>query len=323
MFKATEDDVSDAEYIINELRALGYAAFWTQHDCREFGSLARRERIYLIGCRDTRRDMDDEVLSMVHSLTSAFKRDPLDIFKFVARSMSDCTHIRLQYGFRLSTRAHTKGTEKAAFRDEHFEMFSLANIEWPVDTAAWDTTIFRFDAASVGERATEEIVMLHKVFPPKHLVEFCDVNSGLSYHLGFKLGSGKEEFEAAVANKTPWLPFPACMISHSKIAMRWLTPDGYHAVRVLDGWEHMAMIGWAPQDWNTESDGENELPSNECMISMAGNAFSGFAVAPVLASGLLAVGMSLNTRSGAAHCGDRVANEDDESDEYSEIEMVV
>ena len=62
----------------------------------------------------------------------------------------------------------------------------------------------------------------------------------------------------------------------------------------------MSLIGWDPANWHWHPEDKRARPSNSCMISMAGNAFSGFAVAPVLAAGLAVLGLSFSEKQSAA-----------------------
>ena len=54
-------------------------------------------------------------------------------------------------------------------------------------------------------------------------------------------------------------------------------------IRILEGWEHMAMVGW---DRKKRFCPGRPTISHEGLVSVAGNAFSGFAVFPVLVAGL-------------------------------------
>ena len=58
-------------------------------------------------------------------------------------------------------------SDKAVFRDEHFELFSLADHPWPVDLASLDSDLYAFDFRLIGERAAEEIDFLRSKFEPQ------------------------------------------------------------------------------------------------------------------------------------------------------------
>ena len=161
---------------------------------------------------------------------------------------------------------------------------ALVRLEWPVKPETLPVDYYRLPSpGEIGTRVFEEAVFMDKVFPPAHDVEFLDLNIGISWHLGWKNGSSVEDF-AHLIEKSPWTPRPMTMISKSILLMRL---RGQH-IRILDGWEHMQLIGWDHRIWDESVD----KPAHETMVSLSGNAFSGFAVHPVMMIGVALSGMA-------------------------------
>ena len=180
-------------------------------------------------------------------------------------------------------KAKQKASEAAAFRDDHFELFRLAGFEWPVQVGSLRGAYYRIPPAdSIGERVFEEVVFLDRAFSPAAPVEFVDVNSSLPWHLGWKLGGGAETFERAMKS-SPWSPFPRTLVSRSIVLMR--VCDSH--VRILEAWEHMALAGWSLRNFNSD----RPIASHDVLTSMAGNAFSGFAIAPVCIAAIAVAGL--------------------------------
>jgi hypothetical protein len=67
---------------------------------------------------------------------------------------------------------------------------SFAWLQWPVQPEDLPNSYYQLPSPEViGTRVFEEAVFMDKVFPPAHDVEFIDLNSGISWHLGWKNGS--------------------------------------------------------------------------------------------------------------------------------------
>ena len=89
--------------------------------------------------------------------------------------------------------------------------------------------------------------------------------------------------------KSPWNEKPGCFTGSSQLVLRKLkcidcvdciddVPLDYkcYTYRLLTGVEAMAMSGWCFSLWPKE----DPYPSNELLLSLAGNAFSLFAFGP-------------------------------------------
>ena len=60
-------------------------------------------------------------------------------------------------------------------------------------------------------------------------------------------------------------------------------------LRALEGYELMALAGWPRDGWTTDE----PLPDRPTCTSLAGNAFSAFAIGPMLIASIAALGIPL------------------------------
>lgn len=269
-------DKSDSSFIEDDLASMGYWGEWVIVQATEYGSPVERERMFFLGVHEA-HDPDGSAGSLLREVMRGLKSDPLD-----ARA---CL-VAPSWARGVQLPAKRAASAKAGYRDEHFELFRLANLPWPIEPSSVDPFVYNIRLQEVGERAFDEIYFLNEVFPPAAKIEFCDVNTGLSWQLGgIKLGLTRDEFLQA-CKKSPWRPVCGTLVSGSIIVMRETSDIGISSVRVLHGLEHMALIGWDFRLWRRAS-----IPGHDTMVSMAGNAFSGWACIPILVSALCMPGI--------------------------------
>jgi site-specific DNA-cytosine methylase len=132
------ESMSDAEYIVAELQALGYWSKWFRFDAREFGSLPCRERIYLVGVLNLPQSAMQEAESLAHEVFCAAKRGALDSSEFVCHDRIRLVSARNELRF-AGMKAKQKNSDNASFRDEHFELFKFARfmelLKFPAHTS--------------------------------------------------------------------------------------------------------------------------------------------------------------------------------------------
>jgi hypothetical protein len=183
----------------------------------------------------------------------------------------------------------SKESGKEQYKEEHLELFGYAKLQWPVDADTVGEVYTVSDMDALGTRGFEEMVFLNVMFRPRSRLEFTDVNHGLSRQLTWKLGASHEEFDKMLAQKEPWRPYMSTITSLSKIVCRYtydVESGIVNEVRVVEGWEVMSATGWAPCMWTPT----RQRVAADCQVSLAGNAFSAFAVGPATIAGLLKVG---------------------------------
>jgi hypothetical protein len=229
--------------------------------------------------------------------TDTTRGDPLNIMEFVCATPGDIEQVETDFfdpQFASEEKVHRENAPVSAkFKDEHMEIFGFKRLAWPLGSAATPPHLVIKDRRAFGQRATESTFILDFLYRPRHHVEFIDSNHSLPRHLQYKLGDGEASFLAQVALKHPWRPVCPTITSLSKIVIRvtsQLPCDGPHAhadiVRPLEAWEVMSLIGWAPAFWRPYC----VRPASDTMVSLAGNAFSAFAIGPIMLVGLIYAG---------------------------------
>ena len=153
---------------------------------------------------------------------------------------------------------------------------------------------------------------------PEPLVEFADVNNSLARLVGFSA----TRQDAKLRN--PWTPYIPTLTSHASIVMRW-HPDGYECpmMRYLSAQEILRVVGWDDSMWTNGKPCEDA----KLMRSLAGNAFSAFAVGPIAITALFIAGLDLSsfsslemTRAAREPSTPRDIKDDEKSDIIEEIE---
>ena len=144
-----------------------------------------------------------------------------------------------------------------------------------------------------GHRMHEMVIFCHRFEPVDFDKEgatgcqFLDGNTGLSFVYSFKCGHASVR-----ADKPAWKSDPPTFVGSSVWWVRlWdrTDPDEsrwFHRVRLLDGFEAFALIGWDPVYWRVP------IPTSTdhyLCHNMAGNSFSGFIIPPLIASPMVSM----------------------------------
>ena len=198
----------------------------------------------------------------------------LDIHHFFEQ---DWENLEKLVADRIDVQASTKdgsGKDHSSekWKEEHIEAFQELGARWPPDLALKPSDVKWFDMDPVGfffmrgfmsERAAELAYFLMLRFPLEtDEPEFCDVNPTLGRI-------------CADRDSSPWRTTLATITGGAVPVVRYWN-RGKAICRPLFGVEAFRAIGWSPQHWR-----EGRY-SDQILRSMAGNAFSGFALAPML-----------------------------------------
>lgn len=256
---------------------------------QEYGSPVARDRLYFFGVHGL-QDGDGMANFLFKNCMTGMRQKPMDITRFIVLNDADRATIRAKYKLPRGEGAAARCSKgEPVFRDEHCELFKHAGLEWPPALTATAQQDLHYNLTGLGERALEVVYFLDKHFPPKIVgtdkpeLEFLDVNNSLGRLLKWQSSSSFKEF---MELQSPWAPSPRTITGQSKIVMRSAQVGVPTSVRCLEGWEVMSLIGWSPSMW--KEGGPFVQP--EVMCNMAGNAFSGFAVGPVLVAALSLLG---------------------------------
>lgn len=133
-----------------------------------------------------------------------------------------------------------------------------------------------------------------------HEAEFLDVRPTLAYIL-------------KSSRTDPWFKDEVqTIIGSSRLVMRRRDAANVPRVRLLHGVELLAFMGWGRVDWACRT-----ACSHSTLVSLAGNAYSAFAVGPVLAALLPFVFAEADASHESRQClsrASKASSSDDECD---------
>lgn len=276
--------MSDAVFIVKQFSELGYASTYFRFDCEEWGSIARRDRLYFVFLlnHSSIAPHGDVDFSVARDLLNSMKIGPMEPDSFLSLDCSKDMATLQSIGMPPNGDSHPKKKPKSdcAYKDEHFQVFQMFGIEWPPSKFP-----AHINTASLSPRQAECVLAIDKHFDPSGaLVEFVDVNPTISRILG--LSSNKEGKDV----RNPWSATCPTLTAQGKIVIRYTdTSTNKLVIRALQPYEVMAIIGWDPAFWKV-GEVASQFMDGELCSSLAGNAFSAFAVGPVLSVALSTMG---------------------------------
>jgi hypothetical protein len=177
------------------------------------------------------------------------------------------------------------------YRLEHSMIFRAAGYAWPPPNPMDIGEGFQFKTAGLSRRSIECLHFLSKRFPPSNRIEWYDANVGLSASLSFKIDTPLKDEDL----KNPWRSFCQTIVGSSQMVVRINTPD-VKVLRLLEPFECLALIGWCASFYSVG----HPMPNVQLASSLAGNAFSGFAMYPLLTSMMAIVGHARTVSAGIA-----------------------
>ena len=172
-----------------------------------------------------------------------------------------------------------KDKEDCNYLEEHKSFFEFFDMDWP-PTYPEDLAVYR----GLSRRQGESLYLLNQAFPADlDKPEFVNVNWSLCRHFALK-----RHIELETKNrkdlKYPWKPTIQTITAHSMLVLRFRTMREGREVfmlRQFEPYEYMRCIGWDIRDWKS---GVNRSDNALAFYAdLAGNAFSGFVVAPIIA----------------------------------------
>ena len=165
---------SDADFVVSQLQAKGYFAMYSILEALDYGSLARRKRIWFIAVlRNPTLATSDAVIESlaVSLLTSmaASREQPRDPLTAISQQ---------RYGGRSCKTTAKADPITALYKDDHLNIFNDHKMAWPPNITTCEAIV---DAAQWSRRQGEVVFFLNERFPPADGVvfDFCDVNLSL------------------------------------------------------------------------------------------------------------------------------------------------
>jgi hypothetical protein len=165
--------------------------------------------------------------------------------------------------------------------DTHRDIFEAVEMTWP--------PVINGDFGAIaeqwGNRVAESVYFCHARFPPlDNTWQFYDANHSLERLLRWPCE--KEQLHC------PWRVMVPTLTGSSKIIIRYYDAnEAKLTLRPLSCIESMKLIGWDVKYWRRGSPNFSDEITPELLYSLAGNAFSCFAFAPLFASILGALGI--------------------------------
>ena len=288
--QVTDLGVSDTDWIIDYFAAHGYSVRAFSIEACEHGSSCRRERNYWVGYRDGLLRDDDPRLNRIQSIVDMCRVEPVFPIEGYLTSMDS-------HQCQQLTPEEEHAEREYLYKEEHLVFYDRIGVEWPPGP-----NLFQY-LKHLSTRAYEVVVYCNAAFPyqscGKHGAalpkQFMDANMTLK----FLVGDGKGN---------PWSEQFPTMTGSGIYIMREAIPkpgaEGFCILgerqfdvelRQIDGIEMMQLAGFHLPYMRPP------LPSHRTAASMAGNAFSAFAVGVVLLG--LFSGLSLKSVEDA-ECAD-------------------
>ena len=294
LVQESDHSQSDAEHILKELASLGYVATMKRMDASAHGSRACRDRIYFIGVKCS-SPMDKLEQEDFDGILQSMQLEPLpaDMFLNLAQHPAPVATAGLEHWDPPSPEGAAGEKKVAVYKDDHLELYAQYGLSWPPDISS-------APYHGLTRRAAEVLFFANHVWPYDEVsldsdpvVEFLDVNNSLARLLGTKFARGIGVRPDTVP-ASPWKTMAMTITGHSIICIRAKVGKEV-LVRKAHAYEVMALAGW---DWSWWKPGL-QLESESLGVSLAGNAFSAFCVAPVLTAALVAYASMLEaSRSG-------------------------
>ena len=281
LMQADEFDVSDYDYVLKAFTDLGYFTQGFAMEATTHGSIAKRSRLYIVAV------LLVPGMERFHEQLSAFSSTFLKSSEIGAGNPGEFLNLSKD---SCVTSERPQKTQRVDFKylEEHNEFFRAIDVKWPPSLVAYPHVC----TTGMFERHVEVAIFLDCCYPRDPTIEgpeFIDANHSLGRIMGRSAHDcTKEDFKKSV-----WTSQVPTITSMSSILMRWIPPDAKPDVmlRLLTGVELMSVIGWSQVMWAPNTSAEM-LADNSTLTSLAGNAFSGYSIGPMLLLGIMLTGAS-------------------------------
>ena len=295
--KGTE--MSDGEHITDRLNEIGFRAFNTQGDHRQFGAWSVRWRAYWIALLHVDPN-DPAVEHFFNSLLMAMQVDA----EFEASPLSFLTlddNIRKQEAESLGLpqfRDTSGSAEPTDPKSYGWKMFHkrVCDLGTPAELEPlpfpYEATEAQKEYVCLGGLSTREkeaLLILDRFFPPEAVYEFIDINADLGWTCKSIIKTDTEPWAWNTQVKSPWHACPATDAGSTKYCFRYSPDLCTRQVRVIEPHEEYRMQGWDLGDWRVPVFPPDEVVGRDhlnLLSDLAGNSFSLFHCTPVFVCAL-------------------------------------
>ncbi len=271
-----DSEQSDAEWVCSELRNNGYWAHYEILDAEDFGAEFPRVRCWWAGVQIS--GDKDQITHFFNKILQSFRlpssrRVKLeDMITLDPEALKkECDRLGMSL-LRDSGLRQGANKETPSWKVFHKGIFDAFKLPWPAPPTV--KTISNIYNGNLLPREWEACVFLDNVFPPEltkqrdgsatAIMQFVDINMDMARMLQlYFVDFDAFELKPGV---TPWKNHPPTLVGSGKVVMRFFnTKDSSWAVRVLEGFENMRLIGWSDSFFNTAEGTEEGYDEERCL----------------------------------------------------------
>ena len=306
---------SDSDYVVERVEALNMVCVVVEFNASDYGSRADRARWWAL-IFDAPTKLKAAITQNFNEVFVNLKLPAFPIERFLIQP-SDLERRCSSLPYGTSQRPSTRHVAEPEWKQIHEQLFLENGLTWPPVEAPIDVLRQHFSRP----RECEVIYFANKLFPEEELdvARFFDANHSVERTL--RCGSQKSKQADALNYANPWRTHVPTMTTHSSMVMRSMSASRGVCFKRIHPLEMMSLTGWALDMYRPGTDSApgpwygDETQTPELLADLAGNAWSGFAVLPILISAIGAVPWH-DVDSGAAPrgCEQTVVNLDAEDD---------
>ncbi len=231
-----EDIGTDADYVLEQMRGIGYCCQLIRDNAANLGSPADRERLYFL-C--VKVDLDgchgDTIINLRYMILNMHIAPRPNPKWMLCMTMEDHKRVLDNYTFdSVLDQTFGEDTANAKFLDEHLDIFRLCGMKWPPSLGE------KYAPMCLGRRIAEMAFFADHAWQPEAEIEFMDCNPSVGRITGFS----RERCDKLSGLRAPWKPYLTTITSMSKFIVRISSLNKQRVVRPLEHWEVMAAIGW-------------------------------------------------------------------------------
>lgn len=286
------DKPSDAEFICESLRSMGY---WSHKDilqAQHWGAPNPRERLYWAAILNP-EGRHDEVTAFFNTILTGLKpRSVEDISNFItlddAAREGQADKLRLRTHKSMGPRVSKSMKTAVEWKTEHKHLYDAIGLPWPPQPDHVDDIV---EKGGLLPREVEAAWLVHKMFPMAEGVdiEYLDINATAQrIVLGYL-----DEDGAPKPGRSPWRAAPPTLTGSLRLILRYVGTTGRVRIRTVDAFEAMRLIGWEDEFWNVgDMPPAADLTAEtlELYENMAGNAYSAWHYGPWMCALLATAG---------------------------------
>ena len=197
---------------------------------------------------------------------------PIDKFLFTPEDIETWCE-----GKHLKRAKPTRHVHEPDWTIEHEQLFLLNNLLWPPSDDLFKSILDNFGR----EREAQLVYLADAVFKEVEFSKTTYFDANHAANRVLKPDDASTNVSLDVKLRNPWRLHVPTLTCLSSIAMRTLLKDGSTCITRLHALEQMQLIGWDKSMFRGQrAPWDHATP--ELLGDMAGNAWSAFAIAPLL-----------------------------------------